>query len=104
MKNRIKAPSSIVIAVLTVITIIFWIGFEVFRIFTTKPAPVVPKEIIAPLSPTLDSGGLTRLQESVYLTESEIGDTIIKEVSVPEASPATPEPTPIGTESGEVTQ
>ena len=87
MKNRIKAPTTVTIAVLTAITVIFWVGFEVFRLATKKPEVVVPAEIIAPLSPTLDAEALVKLQKRVYLNEEEIGNINITVQQQPTSEP-----------------
>ncbi len=97
MKNRIKAPATVTIAVLTAITVIFWVGFEVFRLATKKPEVVVPAEIILPLSPTLDSDALSKLQKRVYLNEGEIGN-----INITVQIQATPEPVSVSTNSAEL--
>ena len=76
MKN-IKAPKIVTIGILSLITVVFWVGFEVFRIFTVKPEPPVAPEIINPLDPTLDQNTLSKLQERVYLDDLEIGQTVV---------------------------
>ena len=108
MKKQIKAPAIVTIAVLTVITVVFWIGFETFRLVTKKPEAPVPPEIIAPLNPTLDANVITKLQQRVYLKEEEIGNIIITKVSEEPAS--SPEPqeggsstsTPAATAAGQI--
>ncbi len=91
MKN-IKAPKLVTIAVLTLITAVFWAGFEVYRIFTQKPTPPVPQTIINPINPTLDQNTLNSLQGRMYLDESQIGQTIAT-TPAPVAQP-TPPPAP----------
>lgn len=65
MKN-IKAPRLVTIGILTLITVIFWVGFEVFRIFTVKPTLPVSDQIINPIDPILDLGSLDRLQGRIF--------------------------------------
>lgn len=89
MKDKVKAPNLVVIAILSVITIVFWIGFSVFRAFTKEPDPKVPAEILAPLNPTLDLEALNRLERRNWLTESEIGDTqLVLPTTTPQPSPS----------------
>ena len=115
MKNPPKTPGPVILGILTVITIIFWIGFEVFRSFTKTPEPEIPAEILAPLSPEIDAGELSKLQNRVFLNEAEIGNPVVQEATSaptptpeasPEASPATesgqPSPIPEATEGGQV--
>lgn len=99
MQNQ-KLPNLVTIAVLTVITIFFWIGLEVYRVLSTKPAPSVPEEILAPLNPELDTITLDKLEERVYLEPSETGQTQIKieieatPAALPTDSPATESASP----------
>lgn len=94
MKNKKNTPTIVITGFLTVITIAFWIGFEVYRIFTIKPEPSVPTPIIAPISPVLDPATLDKLPNTLYLDETQIGQIVIQE-SEPEV-----QPTPVSTESG----
>ena len=96
MKKKLKTPTLVTTAVLTMITVIFWIAFEVYRTITTKPAPTVPQEIIAPLNPTLDEGTLNKLQLRINLDESQVGNLVTQTVTpVP-----TPTEAPVASESG----
>jgi hypothetical protein len=86
---KIKAPKLVTIAILTLITIVFGVGFEVYRTFTTKPAPVVPPAIIEPVDPTLDAATLNKLQQRIYFEANQINE------ATPTQSPApAPEVTP----------
>ncbi len=84
MKKQ-KVPGIVTLAILTVITAIFWVVLDVYRVLTTKPDPVVPEEILNPLDPTLDQGSIDLLQEKLFLQDSELGNISIQ---------ATPQPTP----------
>lgn len=92
MKN-IKAPKIVTIGVLTLITVVFWVGFEVFRTFTKKPDTPIPQAILNPIDPTLDQGVLSKVQGRVYLDEGQIGQTVVEKAT------ATPEPTVAATEA-----
>lgn len=52
--NRKKLPNLIVLFILTLITILFWISFSIYQVFTKEVSPVVPKEIILQIDPKLD--------------------------------------------------
>ncbi len=108
MKEKTNLPVPVTILVLTLITAVFWIVFEVIRTFIKEPAPSVPKEVLLPLNPTLDTDLLTNLQQRLYLSDQEIGDTslVITASPTPEPTPvASPEATPTGaTESAAATQ
>jgi hypothetical protein len=95
MRNKSKLPIPITILLLTLITAVSWILFGVIRIFTKEPKPVVPQEILLPLTPTLDRQVLQALQQRLQLTDEEIGETAIVITATP-----TPEATPVATPSG----
>lgn len=106
MKN-IKAPKLVTIAILSLITAVFWVGFEIFRAFTVKPEPPVEATIISPINPTLDVATLSSLQDKVFFEESQISEIVVATpIPIPEATPIpTVEPTPTpeeSTASGEV--
>lgn len=103
MKKKLKTPTLVTTAILTLITVIFWVAFEVYRTITAKPAPTVPQEIISPLNPTLDGEILNKLSQRINLTETEVGNLRAEEPQTPTPIP-TPEETeiPVATESGEV--
>jgi len=100
MEKPQKVPKLVTIAVLTVTTTVFWIGFGIYRVFTTKESEPLPSEVTLPLSPTLDQTVLSGLQARLLLTEAEIGETIL---TTNEATPAA-SPVPEATGSGEVVQ
>lgn len=84
-----KAPSIVAIAVLTLITVVFWIFFSVLRLLSTKPAVSVPDEILAPINPTLDTNVLNSLQQRYYLEAGQIPEfqyslTTVSEIETPE--------------------
>lgn len=67
-----KPPSIVSIAIMTTITVFVWIGYSVYKVLTTPPEINVPQEILAPLSPTLDTQTLAEISEKVYF---EVGST-----------------------------
>lgn len=96
--NRVKAPGIVTILALSLITIVFWVGFETFRSVTTKPTSPVPEEILSALNPSLDTQALGDLSSRIYLAEEEIHTQIAASpsptpatatVSSPSATPAT---------------
>ena len=92
-----KRPNFVTIGILTVITIFLWIGFSVYRAFTITPSIEVSDEIIKPITPTLDTETLSKIDQRVFFEEGEIRQILI---STPAA---TPTPTPIETETEEIT-
>ncbi len=109
MKRGIKTPAGVTLAIITLITIFFWIAFEVYRTLTVKPAPPVPTEIISPLNPALDVTALNKLQQRMYLSDDQIGNNTVTASIVPTPTPppaggptpsATQSATPIASQSG----
>jgi len=78
MKNKKQLPAIVVIAIISLITTIVWVGFEVYRAFSQKPSPTVTDEVIQTLDPTLDVEILEAVSRRVYLEDSEIGDTLLE--------------------------
>jgi len=64
--KKTKVPSLVTLSVLTAITVAFWIIFSVLRIFTTKPSPAVPPEILEPFSPNLNTTIIDKMQQRLY--------------------------------------
>lgn len=104
--TKLKVPSYVTILILTTITIVFWIIFSVYQVFTDKPEGKVSDETLENLSPTLDSETVTELESRIYFTEDAIPPTTL-ESTTPEPEPTseaepTEEPTPIATDSGSI--
>lgn len=63
MKKKNKLPNFIILIILTLITVVFWVSFDIFRVFTTKAVPVVSDEIVEPLNPKLDVDTLDQIEK-----------------------------------------
>lgn len=97
MEKIQKVPKLVTIAILTVITIVFWIGFGIYRIFTKSESTPLASDVTLPLSPTLDQSVLSGLKNRLVLTDNEIGETILTTNESTPAATATPEETPEAT-------
>ena len=93
-----KAPRLVTIAIITTTTIIFWVFFDLYRVFTTTPPVNVPAELMVPITPTLDIHSLENIENRIYLSEEEIPEILVSN-PLPELSPT---PTPEATESAEI--
>jgi len=91
------SPPIVKLAILTLITVIIWITFDVYRALTIKPAPDVPEEILAKLDPSLDETALNQLQSRVYVADEQIRDNIINLNSGIESTFDLIEEIPLGT-------
>src|SRR5689334_12473489 len=90
MNQKIKAPKIVIIFALTLITIVFWVGFEVYRSVTTKPTPPVSSNVLEPINPTLDVDALSKIETRIHLDESQIQNVTPKPVE----TVVIPSPTP----------
>src|SRR5258706_5954281 len=104
--KRLKTPKAVTTAVLTLITIFFWAGFEIYRSLTIKPTPTVTEAIINPVDPHLDINTLSTLNQRLFLNDSEIGNTELIVIASPspteipvETPTASQSATPIASES-----
>lgn len=89
--NKQKPPRILTLAILTVVTVVAWIGFDVYRALTTKPAPPVPPEILAPIDPQLNTLILNDIINRVYVEPKEGTTQIVNSDS--EVRVSTPVPT-----------
>lgn len=87
--KKLKTPTAVTTAVLTLITIFFWAGFEIYRAITAKPIPVVPAAVINPLDPTIDTKTLDNISQRLFFNENQINNT--------QTSNQTPTPTATAT-------
>ncbi|HET7099219.1 MAG TPA: hypothetical protein VFI61_03240 [Patescibacteria group bacterium] len=70
--QKTKIPNFISVLVLTLLTAVMWVSFNVYRAIATKPAPVVPPEISEPLTPSLDTATLNQINTKIFLDDSQI--------------------------------
>lgn len=65
--NKNKLPSLVVLLILTLITVVFWIAFSVYRTYTTEEISInVPREILLPISPNLDKNTIDIMETKIY--------------------------------------
>lgn len=94
MKN-IRAPNIVLVGVITIITIVLWIIFGVYKLVSTPQDVNVPTEVLSPISPNLDQEALSSLQQRIFFTEGELGEISLISTPEPEESPSpSPSPTP----------
>jgi hypothetical protein len=101
MKKQ-KKPNLVVLGILTLITILFWIGFSAYRSFTSEVPIKVPSEILEPISPTFDTETLSKVGNRLFFLEQELAEIVL---TAPSPSPtASPEPTQLPEEQEEATE
>jgi hypothetical protein len=74
--RRIKPPKLLYINIFTLITVVVWIVTSVLRVLLAKPEHDVPKEILVPISPTLDVSVLSEIEQRLYFEDSEIPEEL----------------------------
>lgn len=76
--KKTKLPSIVSILILTLITVIVWVTFDVYRLFNKADNPVVPESVSLPLVPLLDTETINKFQTRIFLDQSQIPDQIIE--------------------------
>ena len=96
-----KAPRLVTVAIFTTITIIFWVFFSLYGIFTSKAPVEVDPKLLEPLDPSLDINALTQLEGRVFFEEGYFASPtlIIQPVVTP--PPEQPPSETVATESAE---
>ena len=72
---KTKVPSLLTIAVLTLITSVFWVVFSVYQIFHSKAILDIPPKVLEPISPVLDSQQIDKIAARVFFEESQIPES-----------------------------
>jgi hypothetical protein len=93
-----KAPRLVTVAVVTTITIIFWIFYSVYITLTHRPAVDVPAELLEDINPVLDTRTLDNLPEKLFFEQSDVTDFATKNAQitiVPVPSTTLPKVTPV---------
>jgi hypothetical protein len=90
-KNSLPKPVTILI--LTLLTTVLWIGLNIYRSVTVKPATEVPEEILKPLNPILNTGVIQKIESAIFIPDSEIPVAVSAPAVTPQA-PVIQIPTP----------
>lgn len=90
--KKTKLPSLIPILVLTLITVVMWVFFDIFRALKQTPELTVPTTISQPLTPTLDQNSINQIESRIFLNDSQIPDTIVVNASPTPKPLETPKP------------
>lgn len=95
-KYKEKIPSVVSLAIMTSVTVIFWISFDIYRIVKKNPPLSVPPEITAPFDASLDTEALNKAAARSYLKESDIRNLAPNSSAPPEVTETSPTPTASG--------
>ena len=81
--KKSKLPNLISVMILTLITSLMWVSFNIYRALTSKAPPSVSAQVSQPLTPTLDKDALDLIQGKLYLNDSQIPDNVAAGTGVP---------------------
>jgi hypothetical protein len=79
---------------LSIITIVFWIGFEIYHLSSKKTLSDIPQEMLTPINPNLEQEELKKLPERLTPANEDLA-TIPEQKKVKfEVLPASPSASP----------
>lgn len=84
MKKQ-KLPTLVVIAILTTVTIVFWIIYSLYNSIVSKPVLNIPSGVLDEVSPEIDIPALDKIGQRVFFEEDQIGT--LNQSASPSASP-----------------
>jgi hypothetical protein len=74
--KKTKLPSIVSILILTLITTITWVGFDIYWAIRKTDNPVVSSAVSNPLDPTLDVSTINNIESRPFVNASDIPDTV----------------------------
>lgn len=104
MKKLQLGKDALRLAILTLITVLTWIGFDVYRILTKVEVPRILQRQIAPLDPKISVATLEGLEQRASFTQEELSEVVIpaSEELLEELEELIEETEEAATESGEI--
>jgi len=70
--NEFKlGKNALVLSIMTLITVLVWITFEVYRTVTKTTIPKVTQEQMAPLNPKIKKEVIEKIKENIWLSPEE---------------------------------
>ena len=84
----------LVLSILTLITVLTWIAFDVYQALTKYTLPQVLEEQMRPLDPKIDRAKIEKLKERLSIAEEEREKIALPEI--PESTESTESATPSG--------
>lgn len=77
MKKLQLGKDALTLAILTLITVLTWIGFDLYRTLTKTEIPRVLQQQIAPLNPKVEVTTLEGLQQRTSFTQEELNQVTV---------------------------
>lgn len=72
MKEFKLGKDALILSMLTLITILTWVGFEVYRVATRTTIPKVTQEQLIPLEPKVKKEAIEGLKTNLWFSEEEL--------------------------------
>lgn len=94
--KKTKLPNLISVLFLTLITVVMWVSFEIYRAVSKSPESVVAQEVVQALTPTLDLDVIKQIESRTLLDDSQIPEKIINSSPAPSVK-SIPAPTTLPT-------
>lgn len=95
--NKTKLPNLVSILILTLITVVMWVSFDIYRALKKPVNAVVPESVSQPLVPILDQNSINEIESRFFLNDSQIPDNVIVNSSPTPTPITTPSPTVVPT-------
>lgn len=67
-----KLPTPITLLILTLFTAFVWVGLNIYRQIAVKPVSPVPEKILKPITPTLNTDAIEKIEAAVFVPDSDI--------------------------------
>lgn len=72
MKEFKLGKNILILSIMTLITVLTWIGFEVYRVATKTTIPKVTQEQLTPLNPKIKKETIEKLKTNISFSEEEL--------------------------------
>lgn len=72
MKSK-RTSNITVFSILTTITLLTWVGFEIYQAFNKPGIVTISEEVLAPLTPSLNRGVLDNMEGRRFFTPAPQG-------------------------------
>jgi hypothetical protein len=71
--NELKlGKNALILSIMTLITVLVWIAFEVYRTATKTTIPKVTQEQMAPLNPQIKKEVIEKIKENIWFSAEEV--------------------------------
>lgn len=61
-----KLPNVVALLILTLVTLLIWLTFNVYRSFSSEAPPAVPQEVVEPINPRFDTEVINQMETRLY--------------------------------------